>query len=160
MKRQASIGTIALTAILVLANCGASSFATQLRVILSASTPLIESLNLGDKKAAVIADFADLASGAATLSDDLKACTDKPCKITAIERYEVRFWDIQRRGHFKLSPKLQNVENIVAGIIQSAKLYYGVPIKASRSSGPVPAANPAKELSDKLSELKTAMRVK
>lgn len=151
--------TIPLITILMLANCGASDFASQLRVILAASGPLINSLPLGDKKQAVITDFADLASGAATLSGDLKSCTDKPCKLNAISTFEQRFWDVERRGHFKLSPKLQNIEAILDGIIESAKIYYGAPVKsAARASGPVPQANPARELTDKINELKAAMK--
>lgn len=159
MNRRTSICTSALIAVLILANCGASDFASQLRLILAASTPLINSLNLGDKKQAVITDFADLASGAADLSVNLKACaSDKPCKITAIERFEHRFWDIERRGHFKLSPKLENIQNILQGIIDAAKVYYGAPSKQPSVAGPVPAANPANELNQKLAELKTAMK--
>jgi len=159
MLNRRSIHAFALITILVLANCGASDFASQLRLILAASTPLINSLNLGDKKQAVIQDFSDLAQGAATLSTDLKACdTSKPCKVEAISRFEVRFFDIERRGHFKLSPKLQNVENILRGIIEAAKVYYGVAPRSSRTVGG-PAANPAKELSDRLAELKAAMKV-
>ena len=157
MKR--SIRTTALIAFLVLVSCGASDFASQLRVILAASDPLIESLNLGDKKAAVVQDFADLAQGAATLSDDLKACADKPCKLNAVDRFQIRFFDIQRRGHFKLSPKLQNIEGILQGIIAAAKVYYGPQRPAVATAGPVPAPNPEKQLNDRLAELKAAMRV-
>ncbi len=108
----------------------------------------------------MIADFADLASGAATLSSDLKSCTDKPCKLNAIARFEQRFWDVERRGHFKLSPKLENIENILGGIIESAKIYYGAPVKsaARAGGGPLPQANPARELTDKINELKAAMK--
>lgn len=157
-RKLSLVGT--LIAILVLANCGASDFASQLRIIVAASGPLINSLNLGDKKAAVIQDFADIASGAADLSTDLKACAqDKPCKIAAIERFEHRFWDIQRRGHFKLSPKLQNVESILQSVIAAAKVYYGggkTPQAAAR--GPVSSANPASDLKQKLDELRAAMK--
>jgi len=153
-----SIRSTALIAILVLASCGAADYASQLRVILAASTPLINSLNLGDKKQAVIQDFADLASGANDLSTDLKACGQaKPCKIAAIERYEHRFWDIERRGHFKLSPKLQNIQSILGGIINAAKVYYG---PQTAIAGPVAAANPEKVLSDRIAALKAEMQVK
>ena len=157
MKR--SVRSFALIAILVLANCGAADYASQLRLILAGSTPLINSLPLGDKKQAVITDFSDLASGAADLSLDLKACAaDKPCKITAIERFEHRFWDVERRGHFKLSPKLENVQSILEGIIQAAKVYYGQKQPQTATAGPAPAPNPEKVLSDRLNELKAAMK--
>lgn len=163
MNRRRTLHTFALTAILVLANCGASDFASQLRLILAASGPLINSLNLGDKKAAVVQDFTDLGQGAATLADDLKACeASKPCKVEAISRFEQRFVEIEKRGHFNLSPKLQNIEDILSGVIQSAKIYYGSPApRTSRAagSGPVPAANPANELKAKLDELKAALKV-
>ncbi len=81
-------------------------------------------------------------------------------RLNAISKYEQRFWDVERRGHFKLSPKLQNIEAILDGIIESAKIYYGAPVKsaARAGGGPVPQANPARELQDKINELKAAMK--
>ena len=84
----------------------------------------------------------------------------KPCKLDAVGKFQIRFFDIERRGHFKLSPKLENVQSILAGVIEAAKLYYGAAPKQPRTAaGPVPAANPANELKAKLDELKAAMRV-
>jgi len=155
MKHKTSATSI-LAALLLIQSCGAADYASQLRLILAGATPLINSLPLGDKKQAVIQDFADLASGASDLSVDLKACTDKPCKLNAVDRFQIRFFDIERRGHFKLSPKLQNIEGILQGIIQAAKIYYG-PQTATASVG---AANPEKVLSDRIAQLKAEMRVK
>lgn len=160
MKYKVS-ATLILAALMLIQSCGASSFASQLRLILAASGPLIESLNLGDKKDAVIQDFSDLASGAADLSDALKACETKPCKLDAVSKYEVKFWDILRRGHFKLSPKLEQVQEVLAGIISAAKIYYGaIDKKSSRAAGSGPALEPnaANELNAKLKELKEAMQ--
>lgn len=160
MKRSTIVAP-ALVALLWIQSCSGSNFATQLRTILAASGPLIESLNLGDKKQAVITDMQDLASGAADLSDALKACETKPCKLDAVSKYEVKFWDVLRRGHFKLSPKLEKVQEILGGIISSAKIYYGAPApRTSRVAGsrPVPEPNAASELNTRLAELKAAMR--
>jgi hypothetical protein len=104
-----------------------------------------------------VVDFSDLAAGAANLSDDLKACGQtKPCKLTAIDRFQLRFFDVERRGHFKLSPKLQNVQTIIAGIISSARIYYGG--AASAGNAPSRVVTEA-DLKSQLEELKTAMRV-
>lgn len=142
--------------LLIFANCGGFNFSTSLRAVLAASGPLIESLNLGDKKTAVVADFADLASAAGTLGDEIKACTDKPCQLNAVDRFQTRFWDIERRGHFKLSPKLEKVQEVLAGLIASARIFYGAKPPAVRgSSGRVVTEG---DLKAQLDELKVAMK--
>lgn len=162
MKRHLTYAITPILVLAILAGCGASSFATQLRMTLAASGPLIGSLDLGDKKGAVVQDFSDLASGAADLSDDLKSCADNPCKLSAVSRYEMRFWDVLRRGHFKLSPKLDKIQEIMSGIIASAKVYYGDRPKTPRAagSGPVPAPNAANDLNERLNALKEAMKAR
>src|SRR6476661_7690490 len=98
MKRHTSIGL--LICLIFLTSCGPSNFALDLKLILASSGPLVESLNLGDKKTAVIQDFTDLANAAAVMADDFKAAgTDKSLKLAAVERFEVRFFDVERHGH-------------------------------------------------------------
>jgi hypothetical protein len=104
--------------------CG-GGFAGSLRTILAASGPLIESLNLGDKKAAVIKDFTDLADGAASLKENLDACNDKLCKLGAVEVYQQVFADVGLRGHLGSVEKLRKIQTIIAGIIASARIFYG-----------------------------------
>ena len=138
MKTSRSFLPLVLIYAIILSGCGAGNFANDLRVVLAASTPLIDSLNLGDKRAALIQDFADLAGAAANLADDLKACgKDRVCSLNAIDKFAVRFWDIERRGHFKLSPKLEKVQGILAAIIQSAKLYFAPPAAGRQVGKPV-----------------------
>lgn len=139
-----------------LQGCGGGSFATQLRVILAASGPLIESLNLGSNKQAVVRDFTDLASGAATLSDDLKACGDsKPCKLDAVTVYERTVDTVIARGHFGLSPKLQTIQGIVRGIIASAKIFFGQ--RQSIARGGSARVVTEQELKTQINELRAAM---
>lgn len=156
MKRRLLLTPILILTIL-LQGCGGSSFASQLRGILAASGPLIASLSLGDKRQAVISDFTDLASGAATLADDLKACGDaKPCKLDAVAKYETRFWDVLRRGHFNLSPKLERIQDIISGIIASAKIFYGSRQTVTRGGSPRVVTEA--ELKAQVNELKAAMQ--
>lgn len=135
--------------------CGSQNFATDLRLVLAASGPLIESLNLGAKRGAVIADFTDLANGAATLADDLKVCQNaKPCELTAVEKFDGTFEVVINRGHFGLSPKLQVVEGVVRGIISSAKIYFGGATNARMASKPVTE----KSIKAQVEALKVAMQ--
>lgn len=127
MKTHRSIITVPIMiAVLFVQACG-NNFATELRIILAASGPLIQSLPLpAAVKNGLITDFTDLASGAATFSDDLRACAaSKPCKLGAVEKYEAVFERVIARGRFGTSPKLQTIEGIARGIIASAKIYYG-----------------------------------
>lgn len=142
-----------LTIALLLQACG-GSFAQQLRVILAASTPLIDSLNLGDKRAAVIADFSELAGGAATLKESLDACADKPCKLNAVDAYERLFESVEAHGNFGSHQKLQDIERILRGIVEAARVYYG---SSTLSRG---ATVSGESLDAQLRELKAAMKVK
>lgn len=151
-KRLLTAPVLALT--IIIQACGAGGFASQLRLILAASGPLINSLPIGDpQKRALIVDFQDLGQGAAILADDLKACqSDKPCKLNAVDRFAQRFLDVHRRGHFGSHEKLKNVELILRGIIQAARIYYG-----GGSQGEV-ASVTEDDLKAKLKELKVAMK--
>lgn len=153
MKRNLSLPIVLL--LLLAVSCGSSSFASQLKVALATSGPLVESLNLGDKKAVVLTDFADLATAAGHLADDLKVCDkSKQCGLDVVSVFEVRYWDILRRGHFKLSPKLEKVQAVLSSIIAAAKVYYGV--QTVRTAGTAGTADT--DLKARLDELRTAMK--
>jgi hypothetical protein len=156
MRRSAH--SLALTAILVLANCGGFNAASQLRLYLSASGPLISSLPLSDSlKSGLVVDFTDLASGAATMAEEFKACgSDKPCKLNAVDKFQVRFFGVERRGHFGSHAKLQTVKDIIAGIISSARIYYGA--RQNVTAGGSPRVVTEADLKAKLDELKAAMQ--
>ncbi len=158
MKRVAA--TSMLAALVLIQSCGASSFATEIRVILAASGPLIESLNLGERKAPVIIGLTELSGDAATLADSLKTCgTDKPCKLDAVSKFQSDFDRISARGVFGVHPKLERVSQILSGIIASAKIYYGG--RQPRVAG-VPGAAPQvvteRDIDAQVKELKAAMR--
>lgn len=156
MKAWIKPPTVALmlVVVLLLQGCGAS-FAQQLRIILAASSPLIQSLPLSDTiKNGLVVDFSDLASGAANLKVTLDSCTDKPCKLNAVDTYERLFESIEARGHLGSHEKLQNIERILRGIIESARIYYGGSATASRGA----TAGASKSLDDQIKELKAAMQ--
>lgn len=158
MKRLRRVTLVYVTALVILGQTACQhNFSTDLRVALAASGPLIESLNLGSQRGAVIADFTDLANGAATFANELKACgSATPCKLDAATKFESLFDSVIARGHFGLSPKLQTVENILRGIIASARIYFG---GESSSSNARMAGKPVTEDSIKaqIDELKKAM---
>jgi len=150
---------LALTLVLslFLAACGAK-FAQELRIVLAASGPLIQSLPLSDTiKNGLVVDFTDLASGAANLKVSLDACGDKPCKLNAVDTYERLFESVSARGHFGSHEKLQNIQRILRGIIESARVYYGAPPQFSIAAG---TPTPTKSISDQIKELKAVMEVK
>jgi hypothetical protein len=143
------------------------NFARDFRLVLAASGPLISSLPLGDKKAAVAADFTELAGDAATMADEFNVCGSKPCKLNAVSKFESEFEVVDARGHFGLHPKLQTVEGILKGIIASARIYYGG--GSGTVTFPATGTGPAvvtpvrvvteKDLKAQLDALKAAMKV-
>ena len=140
-------------------SCGASNFATSLKAVLAASGPLIESLNLGERKQAVVLGFTELAGDAGTLADALQSCTDKPCDLAAVRAFKSDYDRIASRGVFGVHPKLQKVGDILDGIITSAEIYYGAPNKgATRTAGG--AAKPVTEsdIKAQIKELQAAMK--
>lgn len=135
LSRRNTICAVVL-ALALFAQACQHNFALDLRLVLAASGPLIESLNLGPKKGAVIADFTDLANGAATLADKFKTCgASKVCKLDAVSAFESTFEMVAARGHFGLSPKLLTVEGVLKGIIASAKIYFGGGSPNARMAG-------------------------
>lgn len=134
-------------------SCGGLNFASQLRVILASAGPLIESLNLGPKRVAVVTDFTDLGNGAATLADAIKACTDKPCKLNAVGAFESTFETVSARGNLGSVPKLQRIQSIIRGIISAARIYYGGAVATAASNAGTEA-----DIKARLAELKREMQ--
>lgn len=141
---------ITLCVVMFLQACG-GSFAGQLRVILAASGPLVDALPLSPAlKSGLIVDFTELANGAAQLKTEIDACTAKPCKLGAVERYEQLFERVEARGHFGSHQRLQQIEGILRGIIASAKIFYGGTTGMESIQ--------AKSLDEQLKDLKAAMK--
>lgn len=110
---------------LMVQGCDASNFTTDLRLALAVSAPFIESLNLGGRKATIVADFTELGTDAATMADSINACAGKKaCELAAVQVFEGSFESVANRD-FKDVPKLQTVESLVRGILEAAKIYYG-----------------------------------
>ena len=152
MKRRASIA-ILLCLSLIATACG-GGFASNLRAVLAASTPMIDALPISPSlKSGLVVDFKDLAQGAANLKDDLDACSTKACKLDGVNRFQRLFWDVQRRGHFGSHPKLEKIELILRGIIDTARAYYG----AVQRRGVVSPAETEKSLKAQIEALKREM---
>ena len=155
MRRQSKLSAIALSVILAV-SCGASSFAGQLRLVLAASPPLVESLPLpAPLKTGLIADFTDMAGGAATLGDCLKTADGKPAKLVCVQSFRVEVESVIARGHFgdANSPRLQKILGLIRGIISSAQIYYGAP--SARASSRVVTEDSIKA---QIKELEAAMK--
>lgn len=132
-----------LTVALFIAACGGSGFARQLRLVLAASPPLIESLPLSPTlKSGLITDFTSMADNTATLAECLNAAPDKPAKLTCVQSYQSQIEAVIARGNFGNAnhPRLNQILSILRGIIASAKIYYGATPTATTErlpTGPV-----------------------
>lgn len=152
-----------LAVVLFLQACG-GGFASQLRLYLAASGPLVQSLPLSDSaKRGVIADFTELAGSAAAMADGIKKCgAEKLCKLNEVEVFQTVFSRVEARGNFGSHEKLQTVQRIVSGIIASARIYYGgAPrggIASAESIDPASRTVTEADLKAQLEELKAAMR--
>lgn len=132
MKYARQQATAAILTLALLAQACGGGFAQDLRTALSLAPALIDSLVQAgvikpEQRATYIRDFEDLAAGAAILKEGLDNCAkaDTLCRLGVVEHFQHLFWDVQRRGHFGTSPKLQNIEAILRGIIDAARVYYG-----------------------------------
>jgi hypothetical protein len=124
--------SLPLLLVLLLA-CGGGNFGQQLRLILAASGPLVESLPVSPAlKSGLVTDFTDMGNDAATLGDCLGASPGKPAKLACVSTFEMSVETVIGRGHFDeaSSPKLQRIESLIHGIVASAKIYYGGTSKA------------------------------
>lgn len=158
LKKQ--LATILL--VLLAISCGSKAFAQQLRIVLAASPPLIESLPLSPAlKKGLITDFTDMADRTATLSDCLSGAVDKPAKLICVQTFEGQVELIINRGNFgnANNPKLQRVLSLIRGIIASARIYYG---GAASSEAGIAAQSAERVTSDtikaQIKQLKEAMR--
>lgn len=150
--------TLNLTLALVLALCGGSNFARQLRLVLAASPPLIESLPLSPAlKSGLITDFTAIADNTATLAECLSAAPDKPQKLTCVQSYQSQVEAVIARGNFgnANNPRLNQILSLLRGIIASARIYYGAPSPTSRTAERVTEDS----IKQQIEALRRAMRV-
>lgn len=162
IHKSNSIAALALILSIALSQiaCGFNA-AKDIQLALAASGPLIESLNLGGNKAAVIADFAELTGDAAVMANEFNACAgSKPCDLKAISKFQSEFDVVNARGHFGIHPKLQTIERILRGLIASALIYYGgsASNKSARASGSAAQVVTEKDLKTQIDALKAAMK--
>lgn len=156
MNRR-TLPAAALTACLLFQIACSGGWSTLLRTALVASPAFITSLNLGAKREAVVNDFVELGSDAADFADDLKACNkDKPCSLAAVNKLQTKFWDVLRHGNFKLHPKLAHIQELVQGIIDSARIFFGSRQAVARGTSPRSVTEA--DLKAQIEELKTALK--
>lgn len=157
MRRQRLV--IPLILAIVIAACGGSNFARQLRLVLAASPPLIESLPLSPAlKSGLITDFTGMADGAATLAECLSVAPDKSAKVMCVSNYQVVVESIIARGHFgdANNPRLNQILSLIRGIIASARIYYGAPAPTARAGQPPVTEKSIKAQVDELERLMKA----
>lgn len=151
-KFKNTLAALGLIYTLVISGCGASNFATDLRLALAVSAPFIESLQLGGRKATVVAAFTELGSDAATMADIIKGCAgNKGCELGAVQVFEGAFEAIANRD-FQNIPKLAQVESLIRGILAAAKIYYGA--RPPAGMHPNAQSDPLKEIKTKTAQLK------
>lgn len=155
MKRK-RILLIPILAILIQTACG-GGWPTLLRTALVASPAFIGSLNLGDRREAVINDFTEIGGDVADFADDLNACNkDKPCSLEAVNKFQTKFWDVLRHGNFKLRPKLERIQDLITGIIDAAKIFFGE--RQNVTAGSSARVVTEEDLKARISDLKLAMQ--
>lgn len=139
---------------------GSKAFAVQLRIILAASPPLIESLPLSPTlKSGLITDFTDMAGNVANLSDCLGDAPDKPAKLACVQGLESQVESIINRGNFgnANNERLQQILRLIRGIIASARIYYGgAPSPSFRDA--VPQRVTEETIKAQIKELERAMQ--
>lgn len=175
-----SILAFLLTLTLGLSACG-PGFATQLRLAISLSVPLIDSLvDTGainpNLRAGLITDFSDIAADVATMASSFDDCHgSKPCKLLAVDVLATDFNAISLRGcstasgcHFGAHQRLVNINRIIRGIIDAAHIYYGgtgpaIPadkaaIRSVSTAKPLTQSEAKAAMERGLKELKIAMQ--
>lgn len=147
MEKLKGIVASALTVVLITISLlntacpgGNFNFANRLRLVLSLSGPLIQSLPISAQyKSGLVTDFADLASGAATMAQDFQVIAkDDPQRrvkqLQAVERFADLFYLVELRGNFGSHARMATIQGILKGIIASAKLYYAPTVRLSRAN--------------------------
>ena len=156
LKKQLAIILLLLLAV----SCDSKAFAQQLRIVLAASPPLIESLPLSPAlKKGLITDFTDMADRTATLADCISVAVGKPAKLTCVQTFEFQVETIIGRGNFgnANNERLQRILGLIRGIIASARIYYGGAPSAGVSSRADERVT-ADTLKAQIKELKQAMQ--
>lgn len=162
MKRLSRLrrSALALTLSILATACpfGSKAFGQELRVILLASPPFVESLPLSTSlKKGLVTDFTDMADHTAGLSECLSDAADKPAKLVCVQTLEGQVETIINRGNFgnANNQRLQQILGLIRGIIASARIYYG-----GGSSGRSAVSERVTEESIKkqIKELKEAMK--
>jgi hypothetical protein len=164
MKRKHSkVGAVLILALLVTA-CpfGSKAFAQDLRIVLAASPPLIESLPLpASLKAGLITDFTDMAGHTATLSDCISGAENRPAKLVCVQTLEGQVETVINRGNFGRADneRLQQILGLIRGIIASAIIYYGgTPSTSVRGVSGSSEKVTAESIKAQIKELREAMK--
>lgn len=154
------IRVICLALLVTACPLGSKAFAQQMRIVLAASPPLIESLPLpAALKSGLITDFTDMAQRTAVLSDCFSGAPEKPAKLTCVQAYEGQVEIIINRGNFgnANNQRLQQILGLIRGIIASARIYYG-----GAPSGTAATRSPERVTEDSIKaqvkELREAMK--
>ena len=150
---------VPLLLVVIMAACGGSNFARQLRLVLAASGPLVESLPLSPTlKSGLVNDFIGMADGAGILAECISAASDKSAKVICVSNYQVVVEAIIARGNFGAAnnPRLNQILSVIRGIIASARIYYGAPSPTARA-GEKPVTK--ESIERQIDELEQLMRV-
>lgn len=152
-----------LTVALLITACGGSSFARQLRLVLAASPPLIESLPLSPAlKSGLITDFTSMADNTATLAECLSAVPDKPAKLTCVQSYQLQIEAVIAHGNFGNAnhPRLNQILSLLRGIIASARIYYGGTAADTRTVGVAPERVTEDSIKRQIKELEVLIKAR
>lgn len=159
MKRLKCAIACSLLVALMTACFGGKSFSRELRIVLLAAPPLIESLPLPPVlKSGLITDFTDIASHAAGLSECLSEGIDKPADLRCVQTFQRQVEVIVSRGNFgnANNEKVQRILSLIRGIVASAIIYYGgTPPAGVQVTGPATEDSIKRQIEELKREIET-----
>lgn len=132
MKGWIKLPALALTLVLslVLTACGASSFATQLRVVLAAGAPVLTVLSQQGKitesfRLKLVTDLNEEAGYVSILGACFDSAGDsKPGKLRCVETFDRSTRPVLERN-FRTNEKVRFIADDVESIISAALIFYG-----------------------------------
>lgn len=163
MNRKRHLAPTLALCIFLQACPGSADFGKRFTDILSNRTALLDSLETSqvithDQRLKYGEDIGNWVNDGVTMSKEIAACKDNPCRLNSVDNFQIRFWATIQSGRWgdKAPDKLRKVRTAMEAVILAAKVYYG--LVAPRTAGTGPAPDAKRQLEDKLKELRESMQ--
>jgi hypothetical protein len=147
---------------LLLACNRAFNFSQELRTIVALSGPLVESLPISGNKQLLLNDFTAIANSAATFKEGLDACGQATnaaaCRVSEVETLTTSVNTVLNQGRFGQHERLQQIQQVIQGVINAARIYYGAPqVNAMARTAPMSKKEAEQAMKDGMRELRQLM---